>query len=195
MSFLAGNVNEMVVGGKLIQGGEELLGFDEEIVVVVLLNLEEHVIDTEPVVAHGAAEIGEIALLTRETFEDIEELAGVRILRVIETDGVGFSAELILESLLSEIGNSAVHFQLDAVEIMKFPSKGKDFLGGGGIELHGLGTGIVTELADVVRAATGFVYLDFDELGIAGFEDFAKGDGGTRWCGRQAACYGCHQQE
>lgn len=184
VSFLARNVDEMVVRGKLVQGSEEFLGLDEEIAIVVLLNLEEHVIDAEPVVAHGAAKIGEIGLLARETFEDIEKLAGSGILRVVETDGMRHSAELILERLLTEIGNSAVHFQVDALEIAQFGGEGKDFLGDRGIDLHGLRTGIITELADVVRAGAGFVYLDFDELGIARLEDFAKSDRGTGGCGR-----------
>ena len=71
VSFLAGNVDEMVVGGKLIKRSEEFLGFDEEVAVVIVLDLEENVIYAETVIAHGAAEIGEIGLLAREAFENV----------------------------------------------------------------------------------------------------------------------------
>src|SRR5579862_5327906 len=71
VSFLAGNVDEMVVGGKLIKRSEEFLGLDEEVAVVIVLDLEENVIDAETVIAHGAAEIGEIGLLAREAFENV----------------------------------------------------------------------------------------------------------------------------
>lgn len=190
MRLLAGDVDEMLVGGKLVQGSEEFLGLDEEIAIVVLLNLEKHVIHAEAVVAHGAEEIGEIGLLARETFEDIEKLVGIGILRVVETDGMRYRAELILERLLAEIGDSTVHFQVDAVEIVKFGGEGKDFLSDRRIDFHGLRTGIITELADVVGAGAGFVYLDFDKLGIAGLEDFAKGDRGAGGGGWQGVRYG-----
>lgn len=192
VSFLAGDVDEVVVSSKLVQRGEEFLRLDEEIAIVVLLNLEEHVIHAEPIIAHGAAEIGEIGLLASETFEDIKKLVGAGILRVIEGDGMRYSAELILERLLTEIGNSAVHFQVDAVEIVKFGGESKDFLGDRGIDLHGLRAGIITELADVVGAGAGFVDLDFYELGIAGLEDLAKGDGGTGGGGWQGVRYGAN---
>lgn len=195
VSFLAGNINEMFVSGKLIQGGEEFLRLDEQIAIVVLLNLEEHVIDAEAVVAHGAAKIGEIGLLARETFEDIEELLGVAVERVIESDGMRLGAVLILKGLLAEIGDFAVHFQVDSVEIVKFRGQGKDFLDDRGIDLHRLRTGIITELADVVRAGAGFGYLNFDELRIAGFEDFAKGDGGAGGRGRHGVRYGGKRQK
>ena len=157
VSLFAGDIDEMLVRSKLVQGSEEFLGLDEEVAIVVLLNLEENVVDAEPVVAHGAEEIREIGLLTRETFEDIEKLVGSGILRVIETYGMRYGAELILERLLTEIGNSAVHFEIDAVEIVKFGGEGKDLLSDRGIDLHGLRTGIITKLPDVVRAGTGFV--------------------------------------
>src|SRR5271170_897486 len=100
---LAGDVDEVVVGGELVEGGQELLGLGKQLLVVVFLDLGEDVVDAETIVAHGALEIGEVGLLAREALEDAKELRSGLIEGVVERDGVTFGAALIAEGLLPEV--------------------------------------------------------------------------------------------
>src|SRR5450432_730167 len=67
---VAGDIDEFLIGSQLVQKCDETVGFGKLLVVVISLDLEHHVVYAEPVITHGALEVGQIGFLTGETFED-----------------------------------------------------------------------------------------------------------------------------
>src|SRR5579862_10046625 len=102
---LAGDVDEVCVRSELIERREELVGLEEQFIVVIFFDLLQDVVDAETVVAHGALEIGKIGLLAREILENRQKLRGRLVERVIEGDRVRLGTALIRESLLAEVGD------------------------------------------------------------------------------------------
>src|SRR5579863_9903539 len=74
---IAGNINEVLVRGQAIERRQELVRFRKQLVVEILLDLQEHVVDAERIVMHGAVEVGKIGLLARESFEYAEQFGGI----------------------------------------------------------------------------------------------------------------------
>src|ERR1700730_5851605 len=71
---VAGNVDKFLILGELIERGQEPFRLGKQPIVVVCIDLNQHVIHTEMVVTHGPLKVGEVGFLSRETFEDIEQL-------------------------------------------------------------------------------------------------------------------------
>ena len=191
----AGNVNDGFVRGGLIQGAEEALRLGQQIVGVIVVGFDEHVVDAEAIIAQGAEEIGYMLLLKSDALKEIKKRRGVRVRRVVESNLVRLRAFLVTEGLLAEISDPAVQLQVNAIEIVEFRGEGEDFRDERCARLKRLRIGRFVELADIERAGTGFVYFDLDEFRIAALKNFAEGDcrlaagrcSGVNWKRRKVA--------
>src|SRR5277367_4263315 len=70
-------------------------------------------------------------------------------------------------------------FQIHIVKIIQLGGQSKNTLGERNADIERLRVGVLVELANVVGAGAGLIDLDFDELGVTGLENFAKGDFGS----------------
>src|SRR6202044_2720908 len=120
---VTGNIDEVLVRGHSIQGREELPGFRKGLVVQIFPDLQEHVVDAQGIVMHGAVEVGKIGLLARESLEYAQEFGGIPVECVVEGDMVRLGAAVVDEGFFTEVRNPAVHFQLQAIEVMKLRRK------------------------------------------------------------------------
>ena len=178
---LAGYIDEAVVGGDLVEEGEEALGFGEDTLGEVGVEFEEGVVDAETVVFDAALKDLDELLLAGQAFADLQEVGGCGVYGVVEGDFMGFGATLQTEGFFAEVGNFAVDVEFDVVEVVQLGDELEDLLAEGGTDFKGSGAGVFVELADFVGGFVGvFVDFDFDEFGSAGFEDAPVGeDGGT----------------
>ena len=179
----ARDVYEFFVGSELVESGEQAFGLGEQLVVVVAFNLQEHVVHAEVVVAHGADEIGKVGGLAGEAFEDVDELGGAVVERVVEIGFVPFRALFVEQGFCAEVGEAAVNFQIHILKIIELGGERKDALRERRADFEWLGVRVIVELAYVVGAGAGLIDFDFDEFGVAGFENFAESDFGGAFRG------------
>ena len=124
----AGDVYEFFVGGELVEGGEQAFGFGEQFIVVIAFDLEQDVVDAQVVVAHGADQIGKIGGLAGQAFENVDELRGGIVERVVEIGFVLFGALFVEQGFGAEIGEAAVDFQIYILKIIQLGGQGKNSL-------------------------------------------------------------------
>ena len=160
----------------MIEGGEQAFGLGKEFVVVVAFDLQEDVVDAEMIVAHGADKVGKIGGLAGEAFEDVDELRGAIVERVVEVGFVFFGAFFVEQGFRAEVGEAAVDVQINVLKIIELGGQLEDALRERGAHFEGLRVRVFVQLADVVAARAGLIDFDFDKFGVAGFEDFAEGD-------------------
>lgn len=176
---LAGNFEDFVVTGELVEYGQQALWLGNLFVVEIAFDLQQHVVDAQAIVAHGAGQIGNVRSLPRQAFENVHQLRGRFVERVVEFRFVLSRAIFVLEGFFTQIGEAAVHVQIHALKIVQFGSQGKNPLGERRADFKRLRIGVFIELADVVGARAALVDLDLHEFRIAGLEDFAIGDLGA----------------
>src|ERR1700683_4894958 len=133
---VAGNIDKVLVRGHSIQGRQELPGFRKGLVVQIFPDLQEHIVDAQRVVMHGAVEVGKIGLLARESLEYAQEFGGIPVEGVVESDVVRFGAAVVDEGFFTQVRNPAVHFQLPAIEVMKLRRKIKYRRHQGRVNVH-----------------------------------------------------------
>ena len=174
---LAGYFDHAVVGGNLVEEGEEAGGLWEDALGEVGFELEEGVVDAEAVVLNAALEeVGEF-LLARQALANLEKLGGFGVDRVVEGDLTVIGGLFPTKSLFAEVGNFAVNVEIQALEVMELCDQLEDFGAKGLPDLKWRGTGVFVELADFVGGGLGILIdLDLDEFRAAGFEDAAVGE-------------------
>src|SRR5260370_24635266 len=79
------DLQELGIAADLIEHGKHALRFRKEPVVHIRLELAKGVIHAEAVVFDAAHQEGEVALLARESFEDLHEHGGRSVQSVIES--------------------------------------------------------------------------------------------------------------
>jgi hypothetical protein len=174
---LAGDVDICAVGGNTIKGRKQALRLGEQLLIVVHFHLAHGVVDTQTIVTHGTFEVGKIGFLTRETFENVEELGGGVVKRVIELHFVRFAGLLVTESFFAQVGDAAVDVQVQALKIAELRGEVENSLCQRGTDLERSGVGFVIELANVKGSRASLRHFDLDEFRVAGLENFAKGNG------------------
>src|SRR5271154_1244426 len=187
-SAVAGDVNKVLICSHAIEQRQKLPGLGQQVGVEILLNLDDHVVDAKRIVARGAIEVRQIGLLVRDALKNFQELRGIAIQRVIEGDAMGFRAALVIKCFLPEVGDPAVHLQVQAIEIVELSGEIENRLDDRRINLQGSRIGLLVELANVECSGAGVGYFDLHEFGITRFEYLAKGDGCAR--GRSASIAG-----
>src|ERR1017187_3092620 len=135
----------MLIGTELVERSEELLGFGEQVGVVVFSDLPENVVDAESVVTHGAPQVGKVRLLARESFKDLKELLGGAVERVVKFYLMRFAAAVVAEGFFAKVSNPAVHFELHAIEVVQLRGKIEYLLHDFRVKLHGLRAGLVAD--------------------------------------------------
>ena len=68
--------HEMRIGADPVENRQEALGFGEESVVHVRLELTQRIVDAETIIFHAPLEQDQVALLPGKTFKDLHELVG-----------------------------------------------------------------------------------------------------------------------
>ena len=61
----AGNIHDAFVRGDLIESREEAPRLGEQIVGVIVVGFDDHIVDAEAIVAQGAQKVGEVLLLAQ----------------------------------------------------------------------------------------------------------------------------------
>jgi len=89
------NIDDPLVRRDLIERGQQPLGFGQQFPVVVALDLHQHVVHAQSVVLHRPLQIGEIALFARNSLEDVEQLGGGIVQRVVERYFVALRALVV----------------------------------------------------------------------------------------------------
>lgn len=121
------DIDEFCISSELVEEGEKAIGLRELLIVVIGFDLQDHVIHTKAIVAHGALEIGKIGFLTGQPFENAQELCCRGIERVVETGLVRFTALFIAKGFLAKIGEPPVDFQINALKSWSFAARSKIF--------------------------------------------------------------------
>ena len=167
----------MGIRGDLIQYRQKALGFGQEAVVHIRLELQQGVVDSQAVKLGLALQQDEILLLPGKPFKDLLELSGRGIERVIKRSLMHFRAVLIAERFLAEIGNFLLNVQVRDREIFQIGGQVEDFLLQGRADFKRLGIRLFVKLADVESGFPLVADFDLDEFGRAALEDAAIGDG------------------
>src|SRR5215472_5392197 len=81
---LPGNVHKLRVFGDLLQHGQQALGFRKEAAVQIRFELQQGIVDAQPVVLHAAGYQVCVFLLPRQAFKNLQELRCRGIHAVIE---------------------------------------------------------------------------------------------------------------
>src|SRR5882762_8664730 len=106
------DVHEVRIGADLVEDGQEALGFGEESMVHVRLELTQRIVDAETIVFYAPFKQDEVALLPGKPFEDLHELVSGGVQRVVKGGLVHFRAALVAKRFLAEIGNALLNVQV-----------------------------------------------------------------------------------
>lgn len=173
---LAADVDEARIAGDLIERRQGALRLGQQFVIEVGFELQQSVVDAEAVVLHAALEQGDKFLLARETFENLHQLRGGGVQRVIEFRFVDFGAFFPTEGFFAEIRDTAMDVEVLSLKILQIGGQFEHFAAQWGAHLKRQGSGVFIELADFEGGRVGIVMDDdLNELGRAGFEDAAIG--------------------
>lgn len=169
---LAGDLDEAAVVGDLLEERQGMLGFRQFALVQVTFKLQERVVDPETVVLHAALKKIDEFLLAGQTFANLQKLRGGRVERVIEFDLAGFRPVVPAESFFTQVGNLAMHVQIQALEIVEFRNQLENPAAQRRTHVKGQSAGIFVQLADFIGGDIGiFLDADFDELRGTGFKN------------------------
>src|SRR5713101_3907986 len=80
---LAGDVHEAGIARDLIEHGQEALRFRQKAAVKIRLELQQGVVDSQPVVSHAPRNEVDMLLLPRQALKNLQELGGPRIWRAL----------------------------------------------------------------------------------------------------------------
>ena len=176
---LAGDVNHAVVGGDLVEEGEEAGWLGEDPLGEVGFELQESIVDAEAVVLDASLEQFGQFLLPGQSLTDLEKLSGVGIHCVIEGDLVVVPTLFPTEVFFTKVSDLAVNVEVQPLEVMQPGDQLEDLGAKGRSDLKRGGTWIFVELADLVGRIVG-VLMDFylNEFGRAGFENAAVSEYG-----------------
>ena len=172
------DLHEVRITGNLVERRQEALRFGQEPVVHVRFELTQGVVDPKAVVFYAPFEQDEVALLPRKTFEDLRELVGGGINRVIECRFMNFGVPLVPERLLAEICNFLLDIQVRDREVFQFGGKIENLLAHGRADFKRLRIRVLLKLADFKRGLALITDLDLYEFGRTAFEHAAIGNGG-----------------
>ena len=80
------------IRGNLIQHRKDALRFRQQAAIEIGFELQQRVVDSQPVVAHPARDQVDVFLLACQTFENLQKLRRGRIQRVVEFGFMDFGA-------------------------------------------------------------------------------------------------------
>src|SRR5882672_480355 len=171
------DVHEVRIGADLVEDGQETLGFGEKSMVHVRLELTQRIVDAEAIVFDAPLEQDEVTLLPGKAFEDLHELVGRGVQRVIESGLVHFRATFVAKRFLAEIGDALLNVEVRNREILQIGGKLENLLAHRCADFKRLRIGIFFQLANLERGFPLFTDLDLDEFGRAAFEYAPVRDG------------------
>lgn len=145
---LSGDLDKTGIGSDLVESRKGSLRLGEQVAIEVGFELEKGIVDAEAVIFHAALKEHDQFLLAGQTFEDLEELGGGGVERVVESGFVGFGALLPTERLFAEVGDFAVDVEVLILEVIHLRGEFEHFGAQGCSDFEGGLAGIVVELAD-----------------------------------------------
>src|SRR5260370_33618765 len=81
---LTGDVHKVGISRDLIEHGQDSLWFRQQAAVKVRLELQQGVVNSQPVVLHAPGNQVHVYLLTRQPFKNLKYLCRARIQTVVE---------------------------------------------------------------------------------------------------------------
>src|SRR5882724_6541634 len=109
---LARNVHKFRIRGNLIQHRKDALRFRQQATIEVGFELQQRVVDSQPVVAHPARDQVDVLLLARQPLENLQKLRRGRIQRVVEFGFMDFGAGFPAERLLAKVCDFTLYIQI-----------------------------------------------------------------------------------
>ncbi len=150
--------------------------FGEEAAVEVRFELEETVVDTEAVIFEAAGEQDEVLLLAGEALEDLKQLVGGAVERVVKLGFEFLAALLPTEGLFTQISDFAMDVEVQALKMVEFAGVSEHLNAKRRADGERRTAWVFVELADFVGGGVGvFANGDFDEFRSAGRKNAAKG--------------------
>src|SRR6266850_2755933 len=172
---LACDIHKLRIRGNLIQHRKDALRFRQQAAVKIGFELQQRVVDTQPVVAHPARDQVHVLLLACQPLENLQKLRCGRIQRVVEFGLVDFGAGFPAKSLLAKVSDFPVHIQILTLKMFQLRGKIEHLCAKPRAHLERRSTGILVELAYLVRGSVRiFPHRNLNEFRGAGFEDAAK---------------------
>src|SRR5467141_1288339 len=144
---LAGDVHETGITGDLIEHGQDALRFRQKAAVEIGFELQQGVVNSQPVVSHSPRNQVDVFLLPREPFEYLQKLRRGRIQRVVESSFVDFGTGFPAESLLAKVGDFPVDIQILALKMFQLRGKINHLRAQPGAYLERRRAGILVQLA------------------------------------------------
>jgi hypothetical protein len=117
-------------------------------------------------------------LLACQALEDVQQLVGSRVDRVIEADFVCLATFFIPKRFLAQVGDAPVNIKVKVPEVMELRREGENPLHQWTADLERLRARFFVELANVVRSVANLIDSNLDKLGEAGLKHLAEGDCG-----------------
>ena len=141
------DLHELRVRVDLVKHRKEALRFRQEPVVHVGLELKQSVVDPEVIILNTPLEKDQITLLPGEALEDLHELIGAGIERVIECRFVNLGVPFVTECFLAEIRYFFLYVQAGNRKIFQVSGQLENLLAHGGADFKRLGVGVLVQLA------------------------------------------------
>src|SRR6266850_7769985 len=172
---LACDIHKLRIRGNLIQHRKDALRFRQQAAIEIGFELQQRVVDSQPVVAHPARDQVDVLLLACQSLENLQKLRRRRIQRVVEFGFMDFGAGFPAERLLAKVGDFTVYIQILTLTMFQLRCKIEHLRAQRRAYLERRSTGILVELAYLVRGSVRiFTHRNLNEFRRAGFEDAAK---------------------
>ena len=183
---LAGNIDKSRIISDFIQHRQSTLRLWQQLVIQIALELQQGIVDAQPVITHAASEEHDVFLLARQSFKDLKQLRSRRVHRVIEFHFVNFPALFPAKRFLAQIGNFPVNVQILSLEIIQLSRQVEHVGPKSCADVKRRWSRIFVELANVVRRGTRVLrHNDFDKFRRTGLKDAAERElSGIRRLGR-----------
>src|ERR1700687_4292951 len=116
---LAGDVQEAGIAGNLVEHGQDALRFRQKAAVEIRFELQQGVVDSQPVVFHAPRNQINVFLLTSQSLKNLQKLRRRRIQSVVEFCLMNFRARFPSKRFLAEIRDLAVHIEILSLEMFE----------------------------------------------------------------------------
>src|SRR5215469_10060957 len=156
---------------------QRVLGFREFALVQGVLELEQGIVNAQPVILHAALKELDQLLLAGEPFANLQELRGRGVERVVEFDLAGNHAVVPAKGFLAQVGDFSMYVEIETLEIAKIGNQLEDFAAQRRPNFERSSARVFIELSDLVGSGIGILLdADLNELRNAGLEDAAVGE-------------------
>lgn len=112
------DIHQVRISGDLIEQRQEYLWLGQQPTAVICITFKQRVIDAETVILHTPGQELEIFLLSGQPLENLEQLRGCSVERVVELGLISGSAQLPAKRFFAQAGNFAMHVEVLRLEMI-----------------------------------------------------------------------------